>query len=155
MRMLVKEVLSRIIVLKTYRGHVFFMVVISELGTDINSNWSFTDGDLNLISDKENLIQATRNRLNNVLDSLDDFYLNYGSILWRFIGWKSNDMTLKFMEIELENCLNQDPRLTDYTLDLSYGASDTVNINIFVVFDDETEFDMNYILSTDGVVEEY
>lgn len=133
------------------------MVVISDLGTDINSSWSFKDGDLNLVSDKENLIQATRNRLNNVLDSLDDFYMEYGSILWRFIGWKSEEITLKFMDIEIKNCLNQDPRLVDYTLELSYRDTDTdtVNIDITVYFDDETEFDMNYILSTDGVVEVY
>ena len=131
------------------------MVVISELGTDINSSWSFKDGDLQLISNNENLVQATRNRLNTVLDTLDDFYLEYGSILWRFMGWKSNDITLKFMEIEIRNCLNQDPRLTDYILNLSYIDADTVKINILVYYDDETEFDMNYILSTEGVVEEY
>lgn len=131
------------------------MESIVELGTDINSSWSFKDGDLKLVSDKENLIQATRNRLNNALNSLDDFYLEYGSILWRFMGWRSEPITLKFMEIEIRNCLNQDPRLTEYTLDLSYTDKDTVLINIFVTYDDETEFNMNYILSTDRTVEEY
>lgn len=130
------------------------MSTISELGTDINSNWSFTNGDLNLVQDKENLVQATRNRLNNVLDTLDDFYMEYGSILYRFLGWKREEITLKFMEIELKNCLNQDPRLTDYTLDLNYADKGSVTIGITVFYDDETEFDMNYILSTDGVVEE-
>ena len=131
------------------------MITIAELGTDIDSSWSFKDGDLNLVKNNKNLVQATRNRLNNVLDSLDDFYMNYGSILWRFMGWKSNDITLKFMNIAIQNCLNQDPRLSDYTLDLSYGDKNTVNIDITVYFDDESEIDMNYILSTDGVVEEY
>ena len=131
------------------------MESIVELGTDINSSWSFKDGDLNLISGKQNLIQATRNRLNNALNSLDNFYLEYGSILWRFMGWRSEPITLKFMEIEIRNCLNQDPRLTEYTIDLSYTDKDTVLINIFVTYDDETEFNMNYILSTDGTVEEY
>ena len=131
------------------------MESIVELGTDINSSWSFKDGDLKLVSDKENLIQATRNRLNNALNSLDDFYLEYGSILWRFMGWRSEPITLKFMEIEIRNCLNQDPRLTEYTIDLSYTDKETVLINIFVTYDDETEFNMNYILSTDGTVEEY
>ena len=130
------------------------MVVISDLGTDINSSWSFKDGDLILINDKENLVQAIRNRLNTVLGTLEDFYLEYGSILWRFMGWKSKDITLNFMEIEIKNCLNQDPRLTNYTLDLSYENNGSVSIDITVFFDDETEFDMNYILSTDGVVEE-
>lgn len=131
------------------------MESIVELGTDINSSWSFKEGDLNLISGKQNLIQATRNRLNTALNSLDNFYLEYGSILWRFMGWRSEPITLKFMEIEIRNCLNQDPRLTEYTLDLSYTDKDTVLINIFVTYDDETEFNMNYILSTDGTVEEY
>lgn len=131
------------------------MITIAELGTDIDSSWSFKDGDLNLVKNNKNLVQATRNRLNNVLDSLDDFYMDYGSILWRFMGWKSNDITLKFMNIAIQNCLNQDPRLSDYTLDLSYGDKNTVNIDITVYFDDESEIDMNYILSTDGVVEEY
>ena len=131
------------------------MITIAELGTDIDSSWSFKDGDLNLVKNNKNLVQATRNRLNNVLDSLDDFYMSYGSILWRFMGWKSNDITLKFMNIAIQNCLNQDPRLSDYTLDLSYGDENTVNIDITVYFDDESEIDMNYILSTDGVVEEY
>ena len=131
------------------------MVVISDLGTDINSSWSFKDGDLQLISNNENLVQATRNRLNNVLDSLDDFYIEYGSILWRFIGWKSEDITLKFMQMEIKNCLDQDPRLTDYTLNLSYTDANTVKINILVYYEDVTEFEMNYILSTDGTVEEY
>lgn len=131
------------------------MESIVELGTDINSSWSFKDGDLNLISGKQNLIQATRNRLNNALNSLDDFYLEYGSILWRFMSWRSEPITLKFMEIEIRNCLNQDPRLTEYTIDLSYADKETVLINIFVTYDDETEFNMNYILSTDGTVEEY
>lgn len=130
------------------------MVVISDLGTDINSSWSFKDGDLILINDKENLVQATRNRLNNVLDTLEDFYLEYGSILWRFMGWRSEDITLKFMAIEITNCLNQDPRLTNYTLDLSYEDTDSVAIGITVFFDDETEFDMNYILNDTGIVEE-
>ena len=131
------------------------MESIVELGTDINSSWSFKDGDLNLISGKQNLIQATRNRLNNALNSLDNFYLEYGSILWRFMGWRSEPITLKFMEIEIRNCLNQDPRLTEYTIDLSYTDEETILINIFVTYDDETEFNMNYILSTDGTVEEY
>lgn len=131
------------------------MITIAELGTDIDSSWSFKDGDLNLVKNNKNLVQATRNRLNNVLDSLNDFYMSYGSILWRFMGWKSNDITLKFMNIAIQNCLDQDPRLSDYTLDLSYGDENTVNIDITVYFDDESEIDMNYILSTDGVVEEY
>jgi len=136
-------------------GAKSIMITIAELGTDIDSSWSFKDGDLNLVKNNKNLVQATRNRLNNVLDSLDDFYMEYGSILWRFMGWKSNDITLKFMNIAIQNCLNQDPRLSDYTLDLSYGDKNTVNIDITVYFDDESEIDMNYILSTDGVVEEY
>lgn len=131
------------------------MVVVSDLGTDIDSSFTFKDGDLKLISDEQNLIQATRNRLNTVLDSLDDFYSEYGSLLYHFMGWKSNDITLKFMEIEIKNCLSQDPRLSNFDLNLSYDNSSTVNINIKVYFDDDAELEMDYILNNDGIVEEY
>lgn len=131
------------------------MVEIAELGTDINSSWSFKNGDLNIVSNEQNLVQATKNRLNTTLDSLNEFYFNYGSILHRFLGWKSNEITLKFMQIELENCLKQDPRYENFEVNLTYTESDEINIVIIVFFDDDTELSMNYILSTNGIVEEY
>jgi len=126
---------------------------IIELGTDINSNWNLTsDGDLELISGEANLVQATRNRLNNILDSFDDYYYQYGSVLSRFLGWKRRDITLKFMRIELEACLKQDPRYNDFTIDLEYADKGSIQISIDVNFDDDTELNLEYLLGADGTV---
>lgn len=131
------------------------MVEIAELGTDINSSWTLKNGDLEIVSNEQNLVQATSNRLNTTLDSLSDFYGNYGSIIHRFLGWKANDVTLKFLQIELVDCLKQDPRYENFDINLAYTETNEIDINITVYFDDESEFEMNYVLGTDGVVEEY
>ena len=39
------------------------MVNYEHLGTDIKADWSFTDGDINLVSGRSNLGQAIVNRL--------------------------------------------------------------------------------------------
>lgn len=131
------------------------MVIVSELGTDIDSSWSFNNGDVSIVTGENNLVQATKNRLNTTLGSLNDFYVNYGSILYRFLGWKANDITLKFMQIELEDTLKQDPRYENFEVTLAYGKSNEVNIKIIVYFDDDSELNMNYVLSTEGIVEDY
>ncbi len=84
---------------------------ILELGTDFNSSWEFNDeGDLNLVTNDSNLVQAISNRLNTRNGELDLFYSEYGSFLCNFLGWKKNDTTLEFMRIELDKALSQDPR---------------------------------------------
>lgn len=128
--------------------------IINELGTDIHSSWNFKDGDLNLITNDNNLVQATRNRLNTRINSLDYFYTEYGSVLHRFHGWRKNETTLKFMEIALTDCLEQDPRYADFELNLELQSDKKVKVSVHVVYDDNTELDMDYILNTDGTVEE-
>ena len=129
-------------------------MAISELGTDFNSSLEFKNGDMQLVNDEQNLIQATKKRLQTILGSLSEFYLEYGSVLHRFLGWRKNETTLKFMSIELQNCLKQDPRYADFTINLNY-VEKGVDIKITVFFDDDTELDMNYVLSDNGTIEEY
>lgn len=129
--------------------------IINELGTDINSSWNFSDGDLKTITNDDNLVQATRNRLNTRMDSVDYFYMEYGSVLHRFQGWRKNETTLKFMEIALTDCLEQDPRYSNFDLDLELLSDKGVKISVHVVFDDDTELDMDYVFNIDGTVEEY
>ena len=128
------------------------LINLTQLGTDINSDWIFKDGDLVLVSDKENLRQAVTNRLNTLLDSMDDYYYSYGSALSRFFGWRKNEITLKFMRLEIENCLKQDPRLQNFDLDLFYGEKGVVNIHITTTIGEDEVFDMNMVLSDDGSV---
>ena len=125
---------------------------ISELCTDFDSKWEFKNGDLVLISDKENLVQATRNRLNCAVGAMDDFYFEYGSLLHTFLGWRKDEITLRFIRIELERALKQDPRYQNFKLDLEYGKKGVLNIGITVYFDDDTQIDMNYTFSEDGTI---
>ena len=62
------------------------------IGTDINNEWVFEDGDLSLIDGEKNLIQSISNRLNTVYDE-SLYYSNYGGYLQQFIGWKKTEET--------------------------------------------------------------
>lgn len=125
---------------------------MNELGVDFKSSWSFNDkGDLELVSDTDNIMQSIINRLNCWLGSFDGFYLEYGSILSSFLGWKKDDVTLGLMEIEMENTFQQDPRLTDYDLNLDYNNDGGVDINVTLRFGDE-EYDLNLVITTDGKI---
>ena len=122
--------------------------IIEGIGTDFNRNYQFVDGDLKLITDKENLTQSILNRLACPLDSLNLFYADYGSVLSKYFGWKKNETTLKFMEIDLKSCLDQDPRINDYEVQLSY-IEKGIKIDLNLDLSDEN-FELSLILSKDS-----
>jgi hypothetical protein len=128
------------------------MEEIIELGTDLNTNWEFKDGDLILVENKENLIQSILNRLNSEYDSLDLFYYDYGSVLSNFLGWKRNDETLEFIRLEIEDTLEQEPRLSDFSVEASFNEVGGILIKLFIVFDDETDFSLSLVLEKDGEI---
>ena len=125
---------------------------IVELGTDLNSNWEFKDGDLQLVENKTNIKQSILNRLNCDYDSLDLFYYEYGSVLSNFLGWKHNDETLEFIRLEIEDTLNQEPRLTDFDVEVSYDKIGKVLIELYIVFNDESDFTLSLVLEKDGEI---
>lgn len=126
--------------------------VITEYGVDINSSWDFTDGDLNLISDADNLCQAIMNRLNTTYDSLDLFYTGYGSFLLKFLGWKLNTETLNFIKLELDNCISNDVRISNFETEV-YSEDGVVKIKIVVYYSFDANIELNYVLTEDGVSE--
>ena len=125
---------------------------IVELGTDLNCNWDFKDGDLQLVENRANIKQSILNRLNCDYDSLDLFYYEYGSVLSNFLGWKHNDETLEFIRLEIEDTLNQEPRLTDFDVEVSYDKIGKVLIDLYIVFNDETDFSLSLVLEKDGEI---
>ena len=127
------------------------MEEILEIGTDISSQWDFVDGDLKLVKQNENICQTIQNRLNTIYDSLSLYYGEYGSFLMKFLGWKKDDETLKFMEMEILNTLSQDPRLQNIDVDLYYGKDGIVNGKIFISFDEETDLSLSLVLNNLGV----
>ena len=127
--------------------------VLYELGVDLNSTLTFSNGDINLTTYEDNLIQGVMNRLNTDLDELDLFYDEYGSILTRFLGWKANDETLGFIEAEIENTLENEPRLESSDATCTYNGEGQVMIqlNLYPITGDMV--DTNMVLTTTGVVE--
>jgi phage baseplate assembly protein W len=148
-----------LIMLKTSkRRRRFFMAIENdevayELGVDLNSTLTFSNGDINLTTYEDNLIQGVMNRLNTDLDELDLFYDEYGSILTRFLGWKTNDETLGFIEAEIENTLENEPRLESSDATCTYNGEGQVMIqlNLYPITGDMV--DTNMVLTTTGVVE--
>ena len=124
---------------------------MEDIGTDIKSSWELKDGDLVLVNDEENIVQSIINRLNCWLNSMDLFYLEYGSVLSSFLGWKRIDETLGFLKIEIENTLNQDPRLRDYDLSLDYDDNGAVKIDLDFHLIDE-DFGVNLVISKEGSI---
>lgn len=127
--------------------------VAYELGVDLNSTLTFSNGDINLTTYEDNLIQGVMNRLNTDLDELDLFYDEYGSILTRFLGWKANDETLGFIEAEIENTLENEPRLESSDATCTYNGEGQVMIQLNLYPITGEMVDTNMVLTTTGVVE--
>ena len=125
---------------------------IVELGTDLSSKWQFKDGDLILVDNKENLIQSILNRLNCDYDGLDLFYYEYGSVISSFLGWKKSDETLEFIRLEIESTLEQEPRLTDFQVEVYYNKIGKVIINLLISFDEDSDFTLSLVLEKDGEI---
>lgn len=83
------------------------------LGTDIKDTWSFIDGDLEIVTDIENLEQACTNRLNTNKEFYQWCYDNYGGDLFKVIGMVNNEHALEYLRIEIESILMQDPRIRE------------------------------------------
>ena len=117
-----------------------------DIGTDIKSDWTFNDGDLNIISGEENLKQSILNRFTIYDGTFKFFYQEYGSVLSNYFGFRKDDTTLEFMKIELERVLLQDPRIQGFDLELSYvekGVQVELTINL-----GDADVEMNFV--TDG-----
>ena len=128
------------------------MASIIDYGTDIDSSWSFQDGDIKLTSNNENLQQSISNRLNTIQDALDLFYDDYGSYLLNYLGWRRTEQTLEFVRLEIEQCLNKDSRIyNSFEIEARYEQEDIL-INV-VVFDNDESLELNYVLTNEGVEE--
>lgn len=119
------------------------------IGTDINNEWVFEDGDLSLIDGEKNLIQSISNRLNTTYDE-SLYYSNYGGYLQQFISWKKTEETRQFIQNEICNILNQETRITDYSIYTEY-ITDGILIKLNLKIDDE-EINTEFILNDDGVI---
>lgn len=128
--------------------------VLYQLGVDLNSDFNFHDGDIQLASYNDNLVQAVINRLNTKLNSLELFYEDYGSVLTSFFGWKANNTTLNLMRIELDNTLKNETRLSGYSVDMEYQSDGLLHIDLTLYPTRETEINLDLVLNNNGDLEE-
>jgi len=128
------------------------MVSYEHLGTDIKADWSFTDGDINLVSGKSNLGQAIVNRLKADLTTFI-FYNRYGGNLFGHMGDLNHSTIHEYIQIEVESILRQDPRIKQVECTVNKTDSDTVNLdlNCMVIGADEI-VRLNLILNSNGSV---
>lgn len=125
---------------------------MTDYGIDIDSRFTFQDGDLLLTNNEDTLIQAITNRLKTQLDELDLFYSDYGSILHDFLGWRRNDDTVQLVKLEIESCLDRESRIDGYETEISL-IEKGFDIAIFIYEEDSSEaIELEYLLSTDGLI---
>lgn len=124
-------------------------MTVYEYGVDIASSMNFVDGDLKLAEYEDNIVQAVANRLNTIEDSLDLFYTDYGSVFLQFLGWKREDTTLRFMKLELDKTLSEDPRINSFSSELEYDRQGRVQVQIRL--DDFENTTLNLVIEGTGV----
>ena len=125
--------------------------VLYELGVDLNSNFTFENGDIKLSKYEDNLVQAIINRLNTNLDELELFYESYGSVLRGFLGWRADETTLSYISTEITTVLNDEPRITDFDINVEYKKEGRISIDLSLSTISNVDIETNLILGVNGV----
>ena len=126
--------------------------MVDVYGTDINSNWSFSDGDINLVTDKANLGQAIVNRLKADLTTFI-FYNRYGGNLFEHFGDKNNPNIHEYIKIEVEEICRQDPRIKQAECTVTKTDSETITLDLKLLTISSDEIvRYNLILNSDNSI---
>ena len=123
-------------------------------GNDIDSSWSFVDGDLKIVKHQINLGQAILNRLQTDSDTYDIFYKNYGGNLFEQFGELNHPTIHEYIRIEVESILQQEPRIrnVECTVNKTYSTGVEVTLKVTPITSDET-ITYNLVLNDDSYIE--
>lgn len=127
------------------------MLEVNGLGTDFDSSYEFIDGDLKLVKNEDNLIQSIINRFNTKLDTLNLFYTDYGSKIYGFLGWVHSDDTLDFIELEIQDVLQQDPRCQENTINVKY-QNQKIIAEITIRITDDMDLTFNLVMNENNKI---
>ena len=128
------------------------MVSYEHLGTDIKADWSFTDGDINLVSGKSNLGQAIVNRLKADLTTFI-FYNRYGGNLFEHMGDLNHPTIHEYIKIEVEEICRQDPRIKQVECTVTKTDSETITLNLKCgVIGVNEIIRLNFVLNSNGSI---
>lgn len=127
--------------------------MVEQLGTDIKHDWSFnSDGDINLVTGKDNLGQALVNRLKADITTFI-FYDRYGGNLFEHFGDMNNNRIHEYIRIEIESICRQDPRVKQIEATVNKIDSETVSVglNLLTIGRDEI-IRYNLILNSNSFI---
>lgn len=122
------------------------------LGVDIAADWSFSDGDLNIVTGTGNLAQAIQNRLNTYFDDLNLFYANYGSTLLDLLGDLNHETIHEYIKIEVEDVVVKDNRIRSVDCTVNKIGVGQVECKLNIILIDETDADLSLIITADNIV---
>lgn len=108
-----------------------------DFGTDIN--WTGNKTELTTVTSDENILQSVKNRLNTNYDELNWIYNHYGCNYKQFLGDRATDTTLEFIKNSIKQSLDEEKRIDNYDLELSY-MDGKINIILNV---DGSDFEFN------------
>lgn len=123
-------------------------------GADIDSSWSFVDGDIQLTKGKENLGQAISNRLMADDDQYSDFYIRYGGRLFEHFGELNHPTIHEYIRIDVEDILSQEPRIKEInecTVNKISSNSVECNLKVSPIGSDEV-IELNLVLNGDSPI---
>ncbi len=127
--------------------------MIDIYGTDIKNDFSFSNGDLNIVTGTSNLGQAIVNRLNADLDTYDMFYARYGGELFEHIGDLNNPNIHEYIRIEIEEILSQEPRIQTVECTVNKTDAKTVKCNLKVTTIQSNEVaEFNLVINQDSYI---
>ena len=121
------------------------------LGVDVAADWSFSDGDLNIVTGTNNLAQAIQNRLNTYFDDLNLFYANYGSTLLDLLGDLNHETIHEYIKIELEDVVVKDNRIRSVDCTVNKIGVGQVECSLYLVLVDGSDADLGLIITADNI----
>lgn len=122
------------------------------LGTDIQRTWEIVDGDIQLVSDKNNLGQAILNRLLADTDFYNNFYLKYGSNLSEYYGEENNPTIQEYIRVEVETTIVQDPRIQGARCEILSYSNETITLKVTILTYENEELSYNLVISEQNTI---
>ena len=104
-----------------------------DFGTDIDSTGKLdSKGQVALVSQQDNVIQAVRNRIMTGLDVYIEWCNDYGTTLQDMLSEDLDDNNIEWIKTEIKINVLKDPRVASCTVDYTNG----VFIYTFTLIDD-------------------
>ena len=121
-------------------------------GCDYSSTGFVTsNGDMGCVSELDNAEQAIKNRLLTRLGTYPRIDSEYGSEIHLVQGEKRNDKHINELEIYIQNCMLEEPRVYEVTdLNITEVEHDALRIDLLLLLVDGSELGFTEEINTYG-----